>query len=161
MASQPKLKTENIVTMLNLKFAKLGQFTLTLFLFSSCGTKLHDRKEIELSMQKYDQLIQKMNEDSIAMLYAKDGDLGQMAHGRDSIRNFLATFKNYKVLSQSSTTDSITIVGNSSIQIGKYRQVVITPDNDTVTVKGEYKANWIWATEQGWLIKKMETKPLK
>ena len=147
--------------MIRLTPSQLGQFVLFISLFYSCAAKRHENKEIEQAMQNYDRLIQKMNEDSIAMLYARDGDLGQMAHGRDSIRKFLSAFKNYKVLSQSSATDSITLIDNSGVQTGKYRQVVITPKNDTVTVKGEFTSNWIWLNGEGWLIKKMETKPLK
>ena len=62
-------------------FIKLGQIIFTVSLFYSCHTQNHNKKEIEQAMQKYDRLIQEMNKDSIALLYAKDGDLGQMAHG--------------------------------------------------------------------------------
>ena len=110
-------------------------------------------------MQRYDRFIKAVNADSIALLYTPDGDLGNVAHGQDSIRRFLATFKNVTVLSMASTTDSIAIQGDSSIQTGTYRQVAVLSEKDTVHVKGTYRANWQWTPEHGWRIKRMITKP--
>ena len=57
------------------------------------------RDGVEEAMHTYDRLILKMDVDSIALLYTPDGDLGKIAHGRDSIRRFLARFKDFKVAS--------------------------------------------------------------
>lgn len=130
-------------------------------LLLSCTGQQHTSNEIELAMKQYDHLIKKMDTDSIALLYTADGDLGNMAHGRDSIRKFLDTFKNFKVLSQSSTSDSIKISGDSSFQKGVYHQTVIVAPKDTVTVKGSYTALWLWVAPNGWQIKRMDTKPMK
>ena len=127
---------------------------------SACNYINHSKRGVELAMKEYDHLIKEMNADSIALLYTTDGDMGNMAHGRDSIRNFLATFKNFYVLSQESTSSSIEICGDSSVQKGTYKQVVIVPPKDTVTVNGEYTANWVWVAGEGWHIKHMATKPL-
>lgn len=110
-------------------------------------------------MQRYDRFIQQMAVDSIASLYTVDGDLGGIAHGRDSIRRFLNTFKNVRVLAQSSVTSSIDINGDRSIQKGTYRQTALVATNDTVRVKGEFIANWQWIPSVGWRIKRMTTKP--
>jgi hypothetical protein len=42
-----------------------------------------------------------------------------------------------------------------------YIQVVVVDNKDTVTVKGEYTANWIWINKKELLIKKMVTNPIK
>jgi hypothetical protein len=112
-------------------------------------------------MKRYDRLVKKMDADSIALSYTEDGELGGIAKGRDSIRNFLATFRNVNVLSQVSQTSSIKITGDSALQKGNYIQVVVVDNKDTVTVKGEYTANWIWINKKELLIKKMATKPIK
>ena len=112
-------------------------------------------------MNQYDHYIQTMDVDSIALLFTPDGDLGKMAHGRDSITKFLDKFKSFKVLSQTSTTESINNMRDSIIQKGIYHQTVIVPVNDTVTVKGEYTATWVWLHKSGWHLKRMETKPIK
>ena len=112
-------------------------------------------------MKQYNHLIQKLDADSIALLYAPDGNLGNIAHGRDSIRNFLLTFKNLKVLSQTSTTEFLKVNRDTSLQKGTYHQIVVVAAKDTVNVKGEYTALWVWIPKSGWHIKRMETKPIK
>ena len=134
---------------------------VSLFALASCTAGKHTKDEVEQAMKQYDHLILKMDTDSIALLYTDDGDLGNMAHGRDSFRKFLAGFKNMKVLSQSSTTDTITINGDTSLQKGLYHQRVIVAEKDTVKVKGAYTATWLWKPQDGWHIKRMETKPVQ
>lgn len=124
----------------------------------SCNDN-HNKKSVELAMKQYDHLIKKMDVDSIALLYTPDGDLGSLAHGRDSIKKFLSTFKNLRVLSQLSTTKFIEIHGDTSVQKGDYRQIVLIQEKDTVKVKGEYIATWLWMPQDGWHIKRIITKP--
>ena len=95
------------------------------------------------------------------MLYTPDGNLGDIAIGRDSIKKFLTTFKNVKVLSQTSTTNSINIIHDTAIQKGSYRQIDLIVEKDTVKVKGEYTTQWQWIKNEGWHIKHMATKPIK
>jgi hypothetical protein len=116
---------------------------------------------VEQAMKTYDRFILSMNTDSITLLYTADGELGKMAKGRDSIRNFLNRFKDFKVLSQNSETNKISIDQDSAIQTGNYRQTVIIPSKDTVSVKGSFTALWIWNPTKGWQIRRMETVPLK
>ena len=123
----------------------------------SCGSHQHNKQELETAMHEYDRLIQKMDADSIALLYAADGDLGGIALGRDSIRHFLASFKNVKVLSVTSTTDTLTLQNDTAFQSGRYRQSGVINGKDTFHVKGSYHARWIWVDGEGWRIKKMST----
>jgi len=126
----------------------------------SCHTKEHRESEIELAMQRYDHLILKLDADSIAMLYTSDGNLGDIAVGRDSIRKFLSSFKNVRVLSQASVTDSINIIRDTALQKGSYVQTDVVASKDTVTVKGTYFVRWQWINNEGWRIKQMTTRPL-
>ena len=126
-----------------------------------CLAQSKTKEGVEQAMKTYDRLILGMSADSISMIYAPDGELGTMARGRDSIRNFLNTFKNFRVLSQSSETVNIAIDKDSAFQTGTYRQTVIIPSRDTVSVKGNFTALWIWTGASGWLIRRMETKPVK
>jgi hypothetical protein len=134
-----------------------------LFTIAGIGTfscnNVHTKEEVETAMKQYDHLILKLDADSIALLYTPDGDLGTMAHGRDSIRKFLSSFKNIRVLSQASITTLITMTGDSAIQKGTYRQTALIAEKDTIKVKGEYIANWLWIPSEGWHIKRMITKP--
>ena len=145
--------------LLHARLASLFFLTSIALLFS-CNASRHNRNGVQSSMNQYDHYIQTMDVDSIALLYTPDGDLGKMAHGRDSIRKFLDKFKSFKVLSQTSTTESINNMRDSTIQKGVYRQSVILPVSDTVSVKGEYTATWVWLPKSGWHLKRMETKPI-
>lgn len=120
----------------------------------------HSRSEIELSMKQYDHYIKNLDADSIALMFTPDGDLGTIAHGRDSIRKFLSTFKNVSVLATASTTGSIVLNGDSSTQTGTYWQLDLINARDTVKVKGLFTAKWKWTKESGWRLKKMETTPV-
>ena len=119
----------------------------------------HEKQEIESAMNQYNRYLVSMNTDSIASLFTPDGDLGGMARGRDSIRRFLMRFKDYKVLSQKSSTETISISGDSATQKGMYWQITVVPPRDTVHVKGNFTASWIWLAHEGWKIKRMETQP--
>jgi len=130
-------------------------------LFISCGKKQHDNAGVETAMQEYDRLLKKMDADSIALLFAPDGDLGPIAHGRDSIRNFLASFKNVRVLEISSVSASIKINNDTALQEGSYHQLALVDGKDTADLKGTFHANWIWTGKDGWRIKRMETTPAK
>lgn len=142
-------------------------FRIYLFLFaigcyqSSCMHRQRNASGVEAAMQNYDRYILSMNVDSISSIYTEEGELGNIARGRDSIRKFLARFASFKVLSQISRTDSILIHKDTAIQSGTYSQKVIVPGNNTVSVKGLFIAKWIWQRKEGWLIRHMETTPLK
>jgi len=114
-------------------------------------------KGVELAMQRYDRLIQKMDADSIALLYTPDGDLGNMAHGRDSIRSFLSRFKDVEVLYQHSITTYLKVSGDSAVQRGIYHQEDRVGGRDTSEVEGEFSIVWKWEGGR-WLIKNMSTK---
>ena len=136
-------------------------FQYLLVLFCLACKHPHTNSEIETAMKQYNHLIQKMDVDSISLMYTSDGNLGGVAMGRDSIKIFLQRFKNVKVLSQNSLTDSINFHGDSCTQKGIYNQICVINEKDTVTVKGKFIADWIWNKNEGWKIRKMITSPLK
>jgi SnoaL-like protein len=132
---------------------------LTSSFFFACNSIKHNQKGVETAMSHYNHFIQKMDIDSIALLFSPDGDLGNVAYGRDSIRNFLSKFKDFKVLSQTSTTKSIKMNKDSTVQEGIYYQKTIVPKNDTVKVSGTFTATWVHS-DNGWQLKRMLTKPI-
>jgi hypothetical protein len=128
-------------------------------LFISCKSNSHNKSEIESAMKLYDRLLLKMDADSISMLYTPDGILADKV-GRDSIKFFLSSFKDVRVLSQSSVTSSIDIINDTAIQKGTYTQTDLISEKDTIKVKGEYVARWQWYQSTRWLMKQMTTKPI-
>ena len=128
---------------------------------NGCGNTRHNRTDIESAMQHYDAMILNLDADSIAIVYTKDGNLGDIAVGRDSIKRFLSSFKNIRVLSQNSQTKTIDIIHDTAIQEGTYSQSDLIAGKDTIRVKGTYKAKWQWNMGEGWKLKYMTTKSLK
>lgn len=135
-------------------------FIIILVIINGCQHK-HQQQEIIAAMQEYDQQLMQMNTDSIAKLYSPDGELGEVAKGRDSISRFLKKFAELKVLSNHSQTTQVAINGDSAIQQGTYKQVTILPTKDTARLSGQFTAKWIWLPNEGWRIKKMVTIPDK
>ncbi len=132
---------------------------ITLLILSSCKNQ-HNRAGVEAAMKQYDHLIKKLDADSISLLYTANGNLGDIVHGRDSIKKFLSSFLNVRVLSQVSSTKSIDMYGDSATQKGSYQQMDLIAEKDTVRVNGEYTAHWEWIPSDGWHIKYMVTKPI-
>ena len=143
------------------RFLQLICFIAVVVLFS-CNSTEHgrDKEGVEAAMRQYDHLLKKLDADSIAMLYTADGELGDKVHGRDSIRRYLASFKNIEVLSQMSTSESVELKENAAIQKGHYNQTALVEGKDTIKAKGEYMAYWLWTPKEGWHIRRMITKSL-
>ena len=110
-------------------------------------------------MWHYDLYILRMDVDSITDLFIPDGELGDIAKGRDSIRQFLRNFKNVRVLSQVSVIDSTKINADTAVQYGHYAQEDVMNHKDTMRVKGSFVAKWLWQGDNGWKLKRMDTKP--
>lgn len=117
----------------------------------------HSAAEVEAAMGHYDSLIKKTDADSIAWMFTADGWLGDIAHGRDSIRRFLQTFKNVQVLQESTTTAHLVISGDTADQTGLFTQVAVINGKDTVHIKGRYETKWIWSEKEGWKIRRETT----
>lgn len=129
-------------------------------IFSSCN-QAHSDSEIEAAMHHYNSLILSMNADSISSMFTPDGKLGDVAQGRDSIKRFLSSFVNSKVLSQTSRTMSIELKNDSATQTGMYFQTAVLDGKDTLHLKGNYTVNWKWLNKEGWKIKKIITQPIQ
>jgi len=144
---------------MNMKFTLYPLFPtiliFNLFLFS-CNTQNHNKSEIESAISNYDRVLVKRNADSITMLFTPDGNFGKGAHGKKELREVFDYISSaHRILYHHSTSDTITISGNTSIQKGTFNEVIIHPENDTSNDGGKYIANWVWLPKQGWLIKRM------
>jgi hypothetical protein len=131
-------------------------FAISILVCISCNHK-HKESDIISALKTYDRLIKKVDADSIALLYAPEGDLGNMAHGRDSIRKFLSLFKNISVLYVASIPDTTRISGDTAFQTGHYKQIAVENNKDTFNLKGTFEVRWIWIKGEGWRIQKMNT----
>ena len=121
------------------------------------------RREIRQATRNYSGLIVAMDHAAIAAMYTKDGEMSAEGEptirGPDAIRAHLETFKDFHVLSEILTTDSISVEGNTARVVGTYHQRVRVPAGDTVMAAGEYMADWLRDPAGQWRVRRMTTAP--
>lgn len=135
---------------------------LTLVLFiQACGKK--DKSDLDSSLKRYDKYLLNLDADSLAGIFAENGELGQEGMpsitGRETIRNYMKSFSGITIFENSSESKSIDFSGDSAVQKGIYSQRLAF-NSDTVAVNGEFNAVWVKDKENAWLLRKMITKPL-
>ena len=116
--------------------------------------------EIEAALQRYNQLIITIDASGIATMYTVDGELvnsGQAAiKGPKAIHDFLASFVGVHVESNVMTTESITVTGDSAIQIGTDDQKV-TVNGQLQSIHNRFEIEWARQPDSRWLIRRMST----
>lgn len=139
-------------------------FLVTLLIGCSASRPSSDsakQREIQQATGRYSDLIVAMDHAAIAAMYTEDGEMA--AEGQPTIRGpaaikaHLETFKDFHVLSESLTADSITFSGNAAHVLGNYHQRVRVPAGDVVEVSGRYEADWLLDASGGWRVRRMAT----
>ncbi len=115
--------------------------------------------EILKSLKQYDNFILQNNADSIAAMFLPNGNLGNMAIGRDSIFKFLLKFKNIKVLATRTVSRQLISEGEAIHQLGQYTQTAVLPHGDTIRVKGKIDLWWSKNNHGIWALQKVLTAP--
>jgi uncharacterized protein (TIGR02246 family) len=118
-------------------------------------------QEIESNLRRYNNLVLLMDHAGIAELFAEDGVLvgpkGPIV-GPKAIKEFLESFKDYRVKANKTTPIATSVYGAHAKQTGTYWQRVQLPSKETVEVSGKFEASWVRRQGQ-WLIEKMSTTP--
>ncbi len=128
----------------------------------SSGGSAASASALEEALQNYQDMVLHMNNGGIANLFAEQGELinpgGAPIRGRESIRKFLNSFTEYKVIEENLQADSTVIIGASAMQIVHYHQKVTIPSGKTIDVSGWFKIDWV-AENGRWLIRREENLP--
>lgn len=134
------------------------------------GTKAPERQvdvnaEIRQAMQHYADLVQKMDNAGIAALFTDNGmliTLGQKpVQGSKAIKDFLDTFKQYHVQSETITVRDVQGTSQAAKATGRYDQKVQLPAGSVVEVHGGFAADWVRGKDDVWRIARMTTYPDK
>lgn len=134
---------------------------LALATLIACANEImHTNKEIEDAMQNYTRLALKMNADSLAALYAEDGQMGNGTIGPKAISAYLKSVTDTKVMNFQVKTNKIKIAGDSAVWEGTYSQKLMMNNKDTFTIYGDLRAHWIYVKDAGWRIKIMQAKSI-
>jgi uncharacterized protein (TIGR02246 family) len=138
-------------------------FAIALVINSCCSSRLTvaesnatDVVVLDSALQHYANFVLHMQSDSIADLFLQDGEVvnpgEEPLKGRETIRDFLKSFTEYKVIAESMHADSTHINGTNATQVGHYYQKVTVPSGKTIEVSGHFKIEW--KKDQGtWLIR--------
>jgi len=122
-----------------------------------------DAAHVDHALARYSKLVRKMDHARIAAMFASGGELWSAGHapihGPTAIRSFLEGFAGYHVLANHTDASRTTVVGDSAVQVGTYRQRVRTPEGKVLNVSGGFEAHWVRGPDGAWLIQGMGTTP--
>ena len=104
-----------------------------------------------------------MNPDSIAGMFAENGELGQEGQmfisGKEDIRQYIQSFGGEIVMLENhSHSESVNLTGDSAVQSGSYHQRIVI-HSDTVDATGKFKAVWVPDTSGKYLLRRMAMIP--
>jgi uncharacterized protein (TIGR02246 family) len=141
-----------------------GPIILALLVNSCFSSRPSEVESVQQALQNYSRLILHMDNDGIADLFTEQGEIinpGQPEiKGRESIRKFLGSFTEYKVIAESLQPDSTSVSGTRAVQFARYHQKVLVPSGKTLDASGRIKIEWV--LENGrWLIVRAEDLPKK
>jgi hypothetical protein len=118
------------------------------------NTGNHKKSELDDGIAKYDRLLLRGNIDSLLSLFTADVQYGDDPGEGDLRGRFEYVTTAHKILYCHSSSDTVTIDGNTSIQKGTFEETVIHPGNHKVNFTINYTAQWVWFADKGWLIRK-------
>lgn len=122
------------------------------------------RQAVLSAMAHYIDLIHAVSSDSVAAVYAEDGQLFEPGmvplNGREAIRAFLAPFDGKAIVDTvTGTTDTLEIYGQTAYLWGHYHQVARLPDQPTSTFDGRYVARWRLEPGGQWKLSRLLMQP--
>lgn len=122
-----------------------------------------DSASVNAALQHYADLTVRMASDSLAALYAPDGILAATGRpplqGPDSIRAFLETFRDYRVLSDTLLADGLIVWGDTAWQTGVFHQHARLPSGATGFAHGRFLFMWVRGAGGQWRLHWASTRP--
>ena len=125
---------------------------------TSCADNLPRRLDAELA--RYNRYVSHQWGDSIAAMYAPDGELlGPMTdpiRGPAAIRTYLSSFTGIRVDSSAMWADSVVIADSGAVQWGGYFQIATPGGQTPVTARGHLRMWWQKQPDGRWLLRRLE-----
>ena len=133
---------------------------------SGCAAHVDTRlqqAQVQARLQRYCALMLAQDARAISTMFAPQGEIVNPrqtpVRGREAIRAFLEGYADFKVLSNEDTAESTLIDGNTSEQLGRYRQRVRTPEGTVIEVSGRFEFAWVLDPSGEWLLQQAATFP--
>lgn len=136
------------------------QFMLT---FKCQAQTREDSIGVNKALRLYENLVTRMNADSIGVLFGKDGVLvkspSESIIGSTAVSEYLKSFSSFHVYSYRINCDTLIFKNGYAIQTGEYWQQVRIPSGDTVNVNGRFRIEWQRFKNDSWQIHRASTTP--
>lgn len=130
-------------------------------MFGLAACRVTSTPDLSASLAQYSSFVRRQLGDSIAALYAPDGELvtpERAVRGPAAIRTFLAGFTNVKVDSAAMWADSVAITDTGIVQWGGFYQRASVSDRPPVTASGHFVALWREQSDGRWLLRRMQAR---
>ncbi|MCE9523756.1 MAG: DUF4440 domain-containing protein [Alphaproteobacteria bacterium] len=121
-------------------------------------------RQVESALQRYSGLLLAVDPTAVAQMYAPDGVWERQngaLHGREAIRDALASTGGIRVLSNEMTTAYLSYNGPAVVQTGNFKQSAKLPDGKIVNATGTFEATWVRSEQSDWWIRRMVTRRVK
>ncbi len=122
-------------------------------------------RQLVVELAHYGEALGQMDYDQVANFFVESGEVthsgGEPVRGRESIRKFLKSFAEFKVLEYVIRAESTVVEGATAKQTGFFSQTVVIPNGNTVRVRGLFEASWIQGSNGRWNLARMQTAPDK
>ena len=135
--------------------------TRLVLLFGIMGCRVAPTPDLTATLVRYNNFVRHELGDSIAALYAPDGELvtpSRSIRGPAAIGAFLATFTNVRIDSSTMWTDSVRATDSGLVQWGQYYQRARVLDRPPVTATGHFVALWREQSDGRWLLRRMQAR---
>jgi len=139
---------------------------VAILITASCSTPKESPRRVDIDaelrqeMERYAELVRKMDNPGIAGLFTDDGAIvngAQMVSGPKAIQDFLDKFKQYQVQTETLTVQSVHGSSSAAQVLGTYDQTVRLPAGNVVEARGNYSADWVRGGDGKWRLKRMAT----
>ena len=119
--------------------------------------------EVALRLAQYTELLRRQDAQALSAMFEPAGSMGHQGQppitGRSAIQYFLESFANFKVVAHEMQVLSAVAESGEVRQTGIYAQTVLTPDGQSLQVRGTFTAVWHRQQSGQWLIERMRTAP--
>jgi uncharacterized protein (TIGR02246 family) len=122
---------------------------------------LQAEQQVNASLARYRQLVMASDVDRAADMFSVDGVLTQDGEpplkGQENIRLFLKKASGIKLQAYQLQSATTSISERSAKQHGSYAQTTLAPTGTSVSVSGEFDAQWTQQADGRWLLDSLHT----
>jgi ketosteroid isomerase-like protein len=122
-------------------------------------------EQILAALESYRQAVLELDIERQVSSFTEDAELGLggdlVVQGRTTIRSLLAAPNSDKVVAYDLHAAATRVQGSTAIQNGVYSQRTISPEHQTILVKGVFEVHWARQADGSWLISHLHLDPIE